>query len=62
VVRQEFWRSLLELDAIDPNDLRARVEREIVALIEPVAWNRCAAVNKAEQQSLRTTLDHWGRI
>jgi hypothetical protein len=34
-----------ELDAMDPNDLRDCVEREIVELIEPVAWQRCEVVN-----------------
>jgi len=48
-----------ELDALDPNDLRVCVEQEIVALIEPVAWKRCAAINEAEQESLRTILDKW---
>jgi hypothetical protein len=48
-----------ELDAMDPNELRERVREEIVALIDPNAWNRCAAVNEAEQESLRTVLDQW---
>jgi hypothetical protein len=48
-----------ELDAMDPNDLRDCVEREIVELIEPVAWERCVTVNKAEQDSLRHVLDRW---
>ena len=43
-----------ELDAMDPNDLRDCVEREIKELIEPVAWQRCEVVNKAEQESLKT--------
>jgi hypothetical protein len=51
-----------ELDAMDPNKLRGRVEEAIVELIEPVAWNRCAAVNKAEQDSLRTVLSEWGAL
>ena len=45
---------------MDPNDLRACVEKEIERLIEPVAWKRCAIVNKAEQSSLRTFLKGWG--
>jgi hypothetical protein len=49
-----------ELDAMDPNDLRDCVEQEIVGLIEPVAWQRCEVVNKAEQESLRTILGGWG--
>jgi hypothetical protein len=48
-----------ELDAMDPNDLRACVKREIKKLIEPVAWKRCEIVNKAEQESLRSVLDGW---
>ena len=48
-----------ELDAMDPNDLRDCVERGIRKLIEPVAWQRCEVVNKAEQKSLRTILDKW---
>jgi hypothetical protein len=48
-----------ELDAMDPNELRACVEAGIKELIEPVAWARCEAVNKAEQQSLKTVLEAW---
>ena len=57
---KQFGRRCWELDAMDPNDLRARVQAEIVLEIEPVAWQRCDIVNKAEQQSLRTILDQWG--
>jgi hypothetical protein len=46
---------------MDPNDLRDCVEQEIQALIEPVAWARCEAVNAAEQESLRTILGKWGK-
>jgi hypothetical protein len=49
-----------ELDAMDPNDLRACVEGAIVKLIEPVAWKRCETVNRAEQASLRTIIAKWG--
>jgi hypothetical protein len=54
-------RHCWELDAMDPNDLRACVDEEIAALIEPAAWRRCERVNKVEQESLRTVLDQWGR-
>jgi hypothetical protein len=50
-----------ELDAMDPNDLRDCVEQAIVELIEPVAWERCEVVNRAEQESLRDILGRWGR-
>lgn len=57
---QHFGQRCWELDAMDPNDLRARVEEEIRAQIEPTAWDRCVVVNRAEQESLRTVLDQWG--
>jgi hypothetical protein len=44
---------------MDPNDLRGCVEREIKKLIEPMAWQRCAVVNRAEQESLRSILSRW---
>ena len=48
-----------ELDALDPNDLRALVEEAIRREIEPKAWKRCAVVEKAERESLRHVLDSW---
>ena len=55
-------RRCWELDALDPNDLRNIVEKAIRKEIEPVAWKRCAVVEKAERQSLRTVLDRWGTM
>jgi hypothetical protein len=48
-----------ELDAMDPNDLRARVEVMIERHIEPVAWERCRIINEVERESLRDVLDQW---
>ncbi len=56
---QSFGQRCCELDAMDPNDLRSRVEKEIRGLIEPTAWGRCVVMNLAEQESLRTVLDQW---
>jgi hypothetical protein len=56
---RNFGHRCWELDAMDPNDLRAIVESEIEALIEPIAWERCELINKAEQDSLRDILDKW---
>ena len=55
-----FGTRCWELDAMDPRDLRECVEREIRNLIEPVAWQRCEVVNRAERQSLKTILAGWG--
>jgi len=53
-------RRCWELDAMDPNVLRACVKREIKKLIEPVAWKRCEVINAAEMESLKTILAKWG--
>jgi hypothetical protein len=49
-----------ELDAMDPNDLRARAEQEILEYIEPKAWERCKVVERAEQRSLVEIMKRWG--
>lgn len=51
-----------ELDALDPNDLRVLVRAAIRDQIEPTAWNRCADVEIAERESLRTVLDSWNAL
>jgi hypothetical protein len=48
-----------ELDAMDPNDLRARVYTKISEFIEPEAWARCEATEQAQQESLAKALDNW---
>jgi hypothetical protein len=60
--RSNYGDRCWELDAMDPNDLRDCVERAILELIEPVAWQRCEIVNRAEQESLRTVLDSWKSV
>jgi hypothetical protein len=57
---RNYGKRCWELDAMDPNDLRDCVEQAIMELIEPVAWERCETINKAEQESLRTILEKWG--
>jgi hypothetical protein len=56
---KNFGNQCWELDAMDPNDLRQRVEREIKKLIEPTAWERCEIVNTAERESIKNFLDKW---
>lgn len=56
----DFGHRCWELDALDPNTLRDRVETEIKALIEPTVWKRCDVVEKAEHDSLRDVLARWG--
>jgi hypothetical protein len=58
---QNYGTTCWELDALDPRDLRSLVEEAIRDEIEPNAWNRCAVVERAERESLRTVLDSWKR-
>jgi hypothetical protein len=57
--RKTYGQLCWELDAMDPNDLRLRVEEEIIRHIEPVAWERCRVVDRAERESMRKFLDTW---
>jgi hypothetical protein len=58
--RSNYGARCWELDAMDPNDLRDCVEKAILELIEPVAWERCELINRAEQESLKTIIAKWG--
>ena len=58
---ENFGDRCWEIDALDPNILRACVEEEIKSLIEPEAWKRCEVVNRAESNSLRHVLAAWAR-
>jgi hypothetical protein len=57
--RKTYGQLCWELDAMDPNDLRLRVRKEIKKHIEPKAWERCRIIDKAERDSLRHVLDRW---
>jgi hypothetical protein len=56
---QNYGDRCWELDAMNPNDLRDLVEEQIKARIEWEAWNRCATVEKAEKESIRSGLVAW---
>jgi hypothetical protein len=57
--RKIYGQLCWELDAMDPNDLRSRVEEKINLHIEPDAWERCRVVDAAERESMRHVLDQW---
>jgi hypothetical protein len=57
---ENFGRRCWEIDALDPNDLRTRVEGYIRACIrDRDAWERCERVNAAERASLQDVLSQW---
>jgi hypothetical protein len=57
---KNFGKQCWEIDALDPNALRDRVEAHIRACIsDRDAWDRCEQINKAESKSLRTVMRKW---
>jgi len=54
-----FGTECWELDAMDPNDQRQRVQESILNEIEPEAWARGIRAQQAEQESLEALLDRW---
>ena len=59
---QRYGRRCWELDAMNPNTLRTRVEAAIAAEIEPSAWTRYVTAERVEQASIVDTLATWNRI
>ncbi len=55
----EYGRRCWELDALNPNILRARVEATIREYIDWEAWERCAKVEEAERASLLEVAGAW---
>jgi hypothetical protein len=52
-----FGAQAWELDAMNPNDLRARVEAEIVDHVDSEAWAQHQKVEEAQQESVRAIAD-----
>jgi hypothetical protein len=56
---RHYGRVCCELDAMNPNELRARVEQAIRERIDPVAWEGMREIEAAECQSLEDILSRW---
>lgn len=56
---ERYGHRCWELDALDPNILRARVEAAIREYIDWPSWERCTAVEKAERDSLLEVVGTW---
>jgi hypothetical protein len=50
-----------EIDALDPNELRDRVEKKIKRLLDWDEWHRCVTVDTAERESLCGFLRSWAQ-
>jgi hypothetical protein len=47
------------VDALSPVVLRDRVREAIEAYIDEEAWQRCARIERTEQESMRTFAGNW---
>lgn len=56
---ERFGDTCWELDAMNPNDLRQRVENAIRDEIEWDAWHRCELAERGEIESLHDVLGGW---
>jgi hypothetical protein len=54
-----YGRTCCELDALNPNELRRRVEQAILAQIDVPAWNHMQAIEEVECNSLRDVMTRW---
>jgi len=62
VVVQRYGTQCWELDAMSPNDLRARVREAIVAELDQAAWDRYVAVEAVERASIVASIRAWNGI
>jgi hypothetical protein len=59
---QRYGDRCWELDALDPRELRRRLEARIRASIDWDAWQRADVTERAEVESLTTILQKWPAI
>ena len=58
-VNAGFGSKCWELDAMDPNTLRQRVELAILGYIDPISWERCQITEQAERVSMSDFFDKY---
>ncbi|MEF8729156.1 MAG: hypothetical protein V5B34_13225 [Accumulibacter sp.] len=56
---KRYGNRCYELDALDPNDLRERVQEQIVTSLDLLAWERAKEVEQAEVASMRSFHRAW---
>jgi hypothetical protein len=56
---QRYGRVCCELDAMNPNELRRRVEQAILAHVDVEAWKHMVAIEQVECNSLREVMNRW---
>jgi hypothetical protein len=57
--KERYRTACWELDAMNPNDLRTRVEEAIAAEIDPDSWARARLAEAAEQTAIRQVMSRF---
>ncbi len=57
--RSRYGARCVELDALNPVELRQRTADTIRSYIDWAAWERCERTEAAERESMRHVLDNW---
>jgi hypothetical protein len=57
--QRKYGNRCYELDALDPNVLLARVEKNIRSQIDFEAWDRCKTIELAQHRSLVEVISSW---
>lgn len=60
--KSHYGSACFELDALDPNILRYRVEAAIRRRLDKSAWQRAEITERAERESLQSILSAWPGI
>jgi hypothetical protein len=60
--RENYGDRCWELDAMNPNDLRQRIRKEILSRIDHEAWDHCKVVEAAEKESYGRYIKAWPGI
>ncbi|MGB5831342.1 MAG: hypothetical protein WBG92_05055 [Thiohalocapsa sp.] len=56
---EHYGTQCWELDALDPNSLRNRVEASVLSLLDVPAWNHALDIEAAEKESMQLFHRHW---
>jgi hypothetical protein len=54
--QRTYGNACWELDAMNPNDLRDKVQQAIEALLDIPKWNACVDTEKAQRETFKTVL------
>jgi hypothetical protein len=58
---EKYGNACVELDALQPGELRRRVREAVELLLNRALWDRAVEIEKIEIASIRDTVARWPR-